>query len=299
MMGGTPGIGFIGLGHMGSAMAMNLAKAGPLTIWNRSQGKTTALVEAGARVAADLDELFASTNIVILMLTDGAAIDAVLDRSSGSFAARVGGRIIVHMGTTSPEYSHQLEQDVRTAGGTYVEAPVSGSRKPAEAGQLVAMLAGDPAAVAAVQPFLAPICKSTVSCGEVPNALLMKLSVNILLLATVTGLVESLHFAEQSGLNLDQTVAVLSASQMASDISRLKAPKLVQRDFSAHAAIADVLKNGRLIAEAASSRGIAAPLLDTCRGLYEETMALGHGELDMVGVVKALEARSDRNRHGC
>lgn len=298
-MGDMPRIGFIGLGHMGSAMAMNLAKAGPLTVWNRSPGKTTALIEAGVRVAADLDDLFASTNIVILMLTDGAAIDAVLDRSSSGFAARVGGRLVVHMGTTSPDYSRQLEQDVRMAGGSYVEAPVSGSRKPAEAGQLIAMLAGDPTAVATARPCLAPICKSTTICGAVPNALLMKLSVNILLLATVTGLVESLHFAEQSGLNLDQTVAVLSASQMASDISRLKAPKLVRRDFSAHAAIADVLKNGRLIAEAASSRGIAAPLLDTCRGLYEETMALGHGELDMVGVVKALEARSDRNRHGC
>lgn len=298
-MGDMPRIGFIGLGHMGSAMAMNLAKAGPLTVWNRSPGKTTALIEAGARVAADLDDLFASTNIVILMLTDGTAIDAVLDRSSSGFAARVSGRLVVHMGTTSPDYSRQLEQDVRMAGGSYVEAPVSGSRKPAEAGQLIAMLAGDPTAVATARPCLAPICKSTTICGAVPNALLMKLSVNILLLATVTGLVESLHFAEQSGLNLDQTVAVLSASQMASDISRLKAPKLVRRDFSAHAAIADVLKNGRLIAEAASSRGIAAPLLDTCRGLYEETMALGHGELDMVGVVKALEARSDRNRHGC
>ena len=292
----TPRIGFVGLGHMGSAMAMNLAKAGPLTVWNRTATRTAALEQAGARVAASLDELFASADVVILMLADEAAIDAVLDRSSSRFATRVSGRIVVHMGTTSPDYSHQLERDIVGAGGSYVEAPVSGSRKPAEAGQLVAMLAGDPASVAAVRPWLTPMCKGSTACGAVPNALLMKLSVNVFLLATVTGLVEALHFAGRSGLELDQVVEVLAASQMASDISRLKAPKLVQEDFSAHATIADVLKNGRLIAEAGRSRGIASPVLDTCRDLYEETLALGHGDLDMIGVVKAIEARTEGRR---
>ncbi|MFC3325130.1 NAD(P)-dependent oxidoreductase [Mesorhizobium cantuariense] len=295
-MDGTPRVGFIGLGHMGLAMAMNLANAGPLTVWNRSAGKAAALKRAGARVASSPDDLFASSDIVILMLTDGAAIDAVLDRFSSRFTARVSGRVIVHMGTTSPDYSLQLEKDTRTAGGGYVEAPVSGSRKPAEAGQLVAMLAGEPAAVAAARSCLTPMCKSSITCGAVPKALLMKLAVNILLLATVTGLVESLHFAQRGGLDLDQVIQVLAASQMASDISRLKAPKLVQGDFSAHATIADVLKNGRLIAEAARSRGIASPVLDVCRDLYEETVALGHGDLDMIAVVKVIEARTDHCR---
>ncbi|TPM40483.1 NAD(P)-dependent oxidoreductase [Mesorhizobium sp. B2-3-4] len=292
----APRMGFIGLGHMGSAMAMNLANAGPLTVWNRSTAKTVALKRAGARVAASSDDLFASCDVIILMLSDGEAIDAVLDRSSSRFSTRVTGRVIVHMGTTSPDYSLSLECDIRAAGGAYVEAPVSGSRKPAEAGQLVAMLAGDPAAVAAARACLAPMCKSSITCGAVPKALLMKLAVNILLLATVTGLMESLHFAERGGLDLDQVVQVLAASQMASDISRLKAPKLVQGDFSAHATIADVLKNGRLISQAARSGGVASPVLDVCRDLYEETLALGHGDLDMIAVVKAIEARTDQNR---
>jgi 3-hydroxyisobutyrate dehydrogenase len=91
---------------------------------------------------------------------------------------------------------------------------------------------------------------------------------------------------------LTQFVEVLAAGQMASDISRLKAPKLVDRDFSAHAAIADVLKNGQLISQAARQKGISSPLLDVCRDLYEETFALGHGKLDMIAVVKATEART-------
>jgi 3-hydroxyisobutyrate dehydrogenase len=97
---------------------------------------------------------FIGLGVVILMLADGAAMDSVLARGTPEIAARVAGRTVVHMGTTSPEYSRGLEADIGAAGGTYVEAPVSGSRKPAEAGELVAMLAGDPAEVDLVRPVL-------------------------------------------------------------------------------------------------------------------------------------------------
>lgn len=290
-------VGFIGLGSMGTAMAMNLAKTRPLTVWNRSVEKTVPLKQAGARVADSLDELFASADIVILMLADDQAIDLVLDRSGPRFMTRIQNHVIVHMGTTSPHYSLQLEREISAAGGSYVEAPVSGSRKPAEAGQLIAMLAGEPSAIAALEPCLESMCKTSIVCGDVPKALLMKLAVNTFLLATVTGLAEAIHFAKQSELDLDQLVEVLAAGQIASDISRLKAPKLVARDFSAHAAITDVLKNGRLISEAARQNGIASPLLDICRDLYEETLALGHGKLDMIAVVQAIEARTAAKHH--
>jgi 3-hydroxyisobutyrate dehydrogenase len=97
----------------------------------------------------------------------------------------------------------ELEADIRAVGGHYVEAPVSGSRKPAEAGQLVAMLAGDADAIADARPLLTPMCRETMICGPVPNALLMKLSVNLFLISLVTGLAEAVHFADRHGLNLN------------------------------------------------------------------------------------------------
>lgn len=290
-------IGFIGLGLMGEAMALTLAKAGtPLLVWNRTVAKAGKLAAAGADVARDAAEVFARSATALLMLADDGAIDTVLDRGGAAFAARVAGHTIVHMGTTSPAYSRGLEADIRSAGGHYVEAPVSGSRKPAEAGQLIAMLAGETDAVAQVRPLLAPMCRETVICGPVPNALLMKLSVNLFLISLVTGLAEAVHFAERHGLSLDQFGAVLDAGPMASDVSRMKAPKLVGRDFAAQAAITDVLKNNRLIAEAARQAGIASPLLDVCHALYGETYSLGFGDADMAAVLKAIEARSDSNR---
>ncbi|TDD80415.1 NAD(P)-dependent oxidoreductase [Actinomadura rubrisoli] len=287
-------VGFIGLGVMGSPMALNLARAGtPLVVWNRTAAKSEALRAAGAEVAGGPAEVCKRARVVFLMLADGAAIDSVLGRGTPGFGATVAGCVIVHMGTTSPGYSRGLGADVRAAGGAYVEAPVSGSRGPAEAGELVAMLAGEPAAVAEVRPLLGPMCREAIVCGAVPGALLMKLSVNLFLITMVTGLTEAFHFADRHGLDTRQFLTVLDAGPMASTVSRAKIRKLVGRDFAVQASIANVLDNNRLVAEAARESGVASPLLDVCHALFGETLALGHGGSDMVAVLHAIESRTD------
>ena len=286
-------IGFIGLGVMGTPMALNLARAGtPLVVWSRSGGSFDALRAAGARVADNMDAVYAQCRTVVLMLANDAAIDATLGRGTTDFAARVNGHVIVNMGTTSTDFSRQLGADIQAAGGRYVEAPVSGSRKPAEAGQLVVMLAGDPDDVAAIRTLVQPLCRDSFVCGAVPSALAMKLAVNLFLITMVTGLTESVHFAERQGIDLALFADVLNAGPMASDVSRVKLGKLVTQDFSVQAAITDVLKNSRLVAEAARSAGIASPLLDASHALYGETEAQGLGTSDMVAVIRAIEQRT-------
>jgi len=292
-------VGFIGLGIMGQPMALNLARAGtPLVVWNRSRAKCDVLARAGAAVAQEPGEVFARCETVILMLRDAAAVDAVLGRGGAAFHGRVHQRTLIDMGTPSPAYSKSLEADVRAAGGRFVEAPVSGSRKPAETGQLVAMLAGEGGVVESVRPLLAPMCRAAIVCGGVPDALLMKLAVNLFMIAMVTGLAEAVHFAERRGLDLARLVAVLEQSPMASDVSRTKAAKLVAKDFSAQASIANVLENVHLIADAARETGVASPLLDVCLALYGETDALRLGSEDMVAVIRAMERRTARARQG-
>jgi len=287
------GVGFVGLGVMGQPMAVNLARAGlhPL-VWNRTASRVDPVVAAGGRRAGGPDEVFRGCEVVLLMLADEAATDAVLGRGTPDFPARVAGRTVVHMGTTSPVWSAGLGEAVTAAGGIYVEAPVSGSRGPAEAGELVGLLAGEPADTARVRPLLAPMCRETVECGPVPNGLLMKLAVNLYLITMVTGLAEAAHFAARHGLDLRRFVDVLDAGPMASPVSRGKAGKLLAGDFSVQAASLDVLKNNRLVAEAARRSRSASPLLDVCHELYGETVALGHGGEDMVAVLRAIEART-------
>ena len=117
---------------MGEPMALNLARSGvPLVVWNRSGEKCVPLQAAGAAIARTSDEVFARADVVMLMLANEAAIDAVLCRGTGTFSSLVSKGTIVQMGTIPPECSLQLATDVCDAGGVYVEAPVSGSRKPA------------------------------------------------------------------------------------------------------------------------------------------------------------------------
>lgn len=292
-------IGFIGLGLMGEPMALNLARAGtPLLVWNRSPAKYAALARAGAIVAGSVDEVFTRCDLVIAMLLDEAALDGALGRSGRGFEVSLAGRTLVNMATTAPAYSEALQADIRAAGGRYVEAPVSGSRTPAEKGQLVAMLAGEPEAVAAIHPMLAPMCRVAITCGAVPSALNMKLAVNLFMIAMVTGLVEAAHFAGHLGLDLGRFVAILDAGPMASDLSRIKAAKLLARDYTAQAAIANVLGNTRLITEAARGSGIASPLIDACHALYGETQAMGLGAADIIAVARAIERREEANLAG-
>ena len=292
-------IGFIGLGVMGQPMALNLAKAGAdLLVWNRTGERCDPLREAGARVAASAAEVFRGADVIILMMANGGATDAVLGRATEGFAGNVAGRLIDSMGTSSPDWSRGLEADIRAAGGRYVEAPVSGSRVPAEEGHLVGMLAGDADDVAMLRELLRPVCRETIPCGAVPGALTMKLSVNLFLVAMVAGLAEAFHFAERQGADLQRFQAVLDAGPMASAVSRIKLAKLCAGDFSVQAAISDVKMNSGLIAEAARGAGIAAPLLDAADALFGEAEGLGLGKQDMAAVVKAIAARTDGGPHG-
>lgn len=286
-------LGFIGLGTMGEPMALNLLRAGTqLVVWNRSAKRSKPLARAGAKVARDATEVFGRCAIVILMLADSAATDMVLGRGTPEFQHRVAGHTVVAMGTVQPHYSAALAADIRDAGGRYVEAPVSGSRKPAQAGQLVGMLAGDTEDLAVVRPLLAPMCRDIFDCGAVPNALRMKLAVNIFLITLVTGLAEAGHFTRQHGLDMERFAAILEAGPMASRVSRNKAAKLVQRDLARQAGISDVLKNCRLVVEAARQASLVSPLMDVCAALYGEAENLGLGNEDIIAVVRAIEERT-------
>jgi 3-hydroxyisobutyrate dehydrogenase len=290
-------VGFIGLGVMGEPMAQNLLRAEtPLLVWNRTPAKARALEAAGAAVAPDTAAVFARSEVVILMVTDGEAADAVLGRGTPEFAARVSGRTIVHMSNTPPEYSQDLESDVRAVGGCYVEAPVLGSRLPAEAGELVAMLAGDQDAVEAVRPLLAPVCREMIFCGPVPSGHVMKLSTNVCLVSVLAGLAEAVEFARRYGVDMAKFVQILGTSQMSSPILRVKALKMADEDFSVQGSIALLQTSTELTTAAAAAAGIATPLLDASRELLGEAIDLGLGDADVAALVKVFQARSERGR---
>ncbi|MEW1819273.1 NAD(P)-dependent oxidoreductase [Arthrobacter sp. NPDC080031] len=288
-------IGFIGLGVMGQPMALNLAKSGTqLVVWNRSLERAEPLRDAGAVVAASVREVFDHTRTVILMLVNEEVTDSVLGRGTQEFADIVAGHLVISMGSAAPEYSRGLASDIHAAGGRYVESPVSGSRKPAEAGQLVALLGGSAETVSEVQPLLAPMCRKTISCGPVGNGLLMKLAVNHYLTSMLAALAEAVHFADRTGLDLTTFQEAIDSGPMACDLVRIKIPKLIAREFEVQAATDDAYASTVLVSDAARAAGIASPILDLSSALYKESVSLGNARLDMVSVLEAIEARSAR-----
>lgn len=281
--------GFIGIGHMGEPMAANLLRGGiALTVWNRTPGKCDALAALGATVAPSVDALFAQCDIAMLMLIDSAAIDAVLGRGTPAFARRVAGRTVVNLGTTSPAYSQALARDIVDAGGRYAEAPVSGSRVPAERGELVGMLAGDANTFDAIRPLLRPLCTRVFECGAVPGALRMKLAANHYLVGTVAVLAETVHAAGCAGIDLALLRDVLDAGPMASAVSRTKLDKLVRGDFSPQAAIRDVATIAELVLAECERGGGDTPLIRRSAALFRRAAQSGYGDADMAAVIRAF-----------
>lgn len=284
-------VGFIGLGKMGAPMAANLLRAGfPLIVWNRSVENSKALKAGGARVAASVAELFANASIILMMLIDEQAIDTVLKRGTAEFDALVSGKTLVNLGTTSAEYSSRLELDLLRVGGHYVEAPVSGSRMPAERGALVGMVAGDSVSLAAVMPLLDPLCAKVFNCGLVPSAVRTKLAVNHFLISMVAALGETVVSARAADVDLSVLQEVLDAGPMASDVSRLKLDKLIRGDFSPQASVQDAGKIARLVFAQSTAAGARAPLMECCVELYRSAEEIGWQDLDMIAATRTLES---------
>jgi 3-hydroxyisobutyrate dehydrogenase len=286
---------FLGLGVMGAPMALNLARAGvDLVVWNRTAARAEPLQQAGARIADSVDDAFRRAPIVFVMFVNEDVTDEVLGRGTRPFADRVAGHLVVSMGSTSPEYSRGLAADIEAAGGRYVEAPVSGSRGPAEAGTLLALLGGAAEDIDRVLPLLEPMTRGAIVCGPVGNGLVMKLTVNHYLNVMLAALAEAVHFADNHGLDRALVERAIMLGPMASEVAGAKLIQLVNRDFDVRAATQDALASTQLIAASARTQGVSTPLLDLSSELLREAIELGHARSDMIAIIEAMEARSSR-----
>jgi glyoxylate/succinic semialdehyde reductase len=175
-------IGFVGLGIMGSAMAANLQKAGyKLTIWNRAADKCSQLLANGAVVAVSPKAVAETSDIVISMMADPAAVAAVRDGANGIIAGLKPGSGYIDMSTVDEETARQSARLCTAQGALFLEAPVAGSRKPAEDATLTIMTAGDRTLYDKAYPLLEKMGKKILFLGDVGNAARMKLANNLIM----------------------------------------------------------------------------------------------------------------------
>ncbi len=283
-------IGLIGLGVMGVPMAKNIAAAGlPLTVYNRSEGPRRQFDGTAAHVARSAAEVFERADAVIVMLNDGAASDAALGRTDDGFAVEMAGRILVNTATVTPSYSKALGDAVAAAGGEYLEAPVSGSKAPAEAGELLVMTAGDVVAAEKLRPVFDAIGKETIHCGPVPAAMAMKSASNLLLAGLMSGLAESVNFARAAGLDLDLYSKVIADGPMGNAFLKMKLPRALAQDYAPQASVRNVAYSLDVMIDAAHAAGVATPCAETMRATCAKALSEGRAEDDVIALTEVLK----------
>jgi 3-hydroxyisobutyrate dehydrogenase-like beta-hydroxyacid dehydrogenase len=280
-------VGFLGLGMMGTPMALNLCRQFPVVVWNRNDAKCTPLIEAGAKAAKTPSEVVERSDVIFIMLFDHLAIESMIDNETNpNFMKAIRGKTIINTSSVPVEFSHKLAQQVQNAGGKFIEMPVSGSKVPAEQGQLVGMMAGDSEIAEQIRPIVKPITTAAIYCGPIGSGLKAKYAINLFLVSVTAGLAESVNLARAQGIDLEAFGQVVNSCPLASAYSKVKIAKILKGDWTPQAAIKDCYNSTQLIKSAAQGVQVQTPLVQVCNSLYREAHENGWGEEDMMAIYK-------------
>ena len=284
-------IGFVGLGIMGNAMAANLLKAGfKVTVWNRSQDKSELLASAGAAIASTPRSVAEQCDIIIAMMANDPAVQSVRDGADGIIAGLKPGKGYVDMSTVDAETSIQSARLAHDKGALFLEAPVAGSKKPAEDGTLTIMAAGDQALYETALPALEKMGKKIMFLGETGNGARMKLANNLVMGGMMIALCEGLALASGSGLDAAQLLEVLDSGAVSNPMFRLKGPQIAANNgFPAAFPLKHMQKDLRLALKLAEEVGQPLFATATNNELFKSALASGLGDCDFAAVTQVVK----------
>jgi 3-hydroxyisobutyrate dehydrogenase len=279
-------IGIAGVGRMGAAIAERLMEIGhTVTVWNRTADKVAPLTQAGARVAAHPADLAAAVEVIITILTDAAAIEAVYSGPSGLLSAALSGKLIIEMSTVRPQTERALAAKVSARGGAFVECPVGGTTGPARQGKLLGLMGGEPADTARARPILEALCRRLEHVGPIGAGSTMKLAINLPLLVSWQAFGEAFALCRDVGLDPARLLDLFADSSGGTNSLKIRGPQLAHMLTTGEAspstfAIDTCRKDLRTMLEEGRARGIDLPL--TARALegYDEASHRHWGERD-------------------
>jgi 3-hydroxyisobutyrate dehydrogenase len=279
-------IAVLGTGVMGAPMARNLAAAGhDVHVWNRTRERAEPLAEAGASVAGTAPEAAAGAELVITMLTDGAAVEDVVRALEGAWPQ---GAVWWQASTVGLEAIERLIAHARQAGVPLVDAPVLGTKGPAEAGELIVLASGPADARERCAPAFDAVASRVVELGDEPGpGTKMKLVLNAWLVALTEGLAESVLLAEGLGLDPATFIDIIDGGPMGPPYAKLKGTMMIDRAYETSFALALARKDAELVIEAARAAGLDLPLPALVAERMRAAEAAGHGGDDMAATVEA------------
>jgi 3-hydroxyisobutyrate dehydrogenase-like beta-hydroxyacid dehydrogenase len=294
-----PRIGFIGLGAMGSRIAGRLLDAGhPVSATNRTAAKAQPLIERGLAWLGTAREVAASTDVVLTMVTDDEALDAITTGPRGLLAGLGAGQVYVDMSTVSPQASRRLAERVRALGAHMLDAPVSGSIPQAESGTLAIMVGGEREAFAAVEPLLRELGRTVTYVGPNGQGLVLKLAINISLAVQTLAFSEGLLLAERAGVDADVAAEVMSTSSIGSPMLKARTPLILHLPDHAWFDVELMQKDIRLARRTAADLETPLPSAAVADQVLTEARHLGYGHRDLAALHDVLAKTADRSVAG-
>ena len=293
-MAGTDGtaVAVLGTGIMGSAMTRNLLAAGLTTrVWDQSASATGPLAEAGAVVAPSARAAVQGAGVVITMLPTADVVESVIF-DGGVADAFADGSVWAQMGTIGVEATLRMKDRLasRRPGVIFVDAPVSGSKGPAEQGQLLILASGPAVAAEAVRPVFDAIGRKTVWLGEPGRGSQVKLVVNAYLSILIEGVAETMELADRLGISHQQLADVIEGGPLDAPLAGAKLHKMDRQDYGAEFPLQWALKDVDLAITAAN--GGTLPLLTALSRQWHVAVAAGHGHQDISAARLALSSPS-------
>jgi 3-hydroxyisobutyrate dehydrogenase len=287
-----PSIAFLGLGIMGSGMAHRLLGAGfPLAVYNRNADKAKPLVAAGAKLAATPRAAVTGADIIITMVADDGAARAVWLGTVGALAGAKRGAVLVESSTASPDWIKELAAAAANSGCPLLDAPVTGTKPHAAAGELVFLVGGDAAALEQVRPALAVMSKAILHLGPNGSGALLKLLNNFLCGVQAVAFAEALVFIENSGLNRVQALDFLLQGNPGSPLVKTMATRMLARDYTPNFAMRLMAKDLAYSVAAGKNLSVNLATVATAHAVLQQAIAAGLGEKDFSAVVEMLRKK--------
>ena len=287
-------IGFLGMGLMGRPMVLALLKAGfPVTVWNRTREKATEVVDAGAVWAGTPADVAAASEVVIAMVTDAAASEAVICGPQGVLEGAGPGVCLIDMSSIPPEKSRAIAACARDKGVAMLDAPVTGNPKVAAQGKLGIMVGGPQETFDRCWPVFEAMAAKIVYVGEA-NGLgtTLKLINNLVMAVAIQASAEALVLAKKAGIDPGKVLEITSVGGARTGAMEIRGPWMIEHNFTPHFSVNNMYKDLSTAMKLADGCGAVLPTASLSLEMLRAARSRGNGDKDSCVIITVLEALS-------
>jgi 3-hydroxyisobutyrate dehydrogenase-like beta-hydroxyacid dehydrogenase len=290
-------LGFVGLGVMGSEMVLRLLKKGhTVTGYNRTKAKAERLLKAGMKWADTPREVAAAADMTLSMVTNSAALSAIVDGPDGILSGLTAGKVLIDMSTVSPAYSREVAARVRGQGADMVDSPVSGSVITLQEGKLSVMIGGRAETFDRIKAVLLDIGPKVTHVGDNGLALVVKIASNLSLAVQMLAFSEGILLAEKSGIRREVAVEVLTNSAIASPMIKYRGPFVLKLPAEAWFNVNMMQKDMLLALDLGRSLDVPMPTTAVTNEFLTAARGMGLVEQDFAVVFDVLANMSGVKR---